>query len=98
MLALLVVAPAAGWGAAKRAAIGDTLRSLPRLRTERRAIQARRAVSAAEFARLLRPELASPYLGAIGRNAALRAALRVYWRAVLAIVGSARKSRSADST
>ena len=85
-LALLAIAPASGWGAAKRAATGDTLRALPRLLRERRAIQARRAVGAAEFARLLTPELASPYLGRAGRSGLLRLALRGYWAGVLALL------------
>ena len=85
-LALLVIAPASGWGGAKREAIGDTLRALPRLLRERRTIQARRAIGALEFARLLTPELASPYLGRAGRNALLRVALRGYWSGVLALL------------
>jgi GT2 family glycosyltransferase len=85
-LALLAISATAGWGGAKRGAIGDTLRALPRLLAERRAIQARRVVSAGEFARQLTPDLASPYLAGAGRSRALRLALRGYWRIVLALL------------
>ena len=85
-LALLIVAPASGWGRPKLQAHGDTLRALPRLLRERRAIQARRAIGAREFARLLTPELSSPDLGPLARNRVLRAALRAYWRAALSVI------------
>jgi GT2 family glycosyltransferase len=83
-LALLIVAPASGWGRPKLQAHADTLRALPRLLRERRAIQGRRAIGAREFARLLTPELSSRDLGALARNPLLRAALRAYWAAVRA--------------
>ena len=63
---------------------GETLRALPRLLRERRAVQATRTVSAAEFAAWLTPELDSPFLGRAGRSALLRGGLRGYWRLVLA--------------
>jgi GT2 family glycosyltransferase len=88
-LALLVVAAASGWGGAKRAATGDTLRALPRLIAERRVIQQRRTIGAAAFARLLTPDLASPYLGAAGRSPLLRMGLRAYWGFVLAVLRAA---------
>ena len=91
-LALLAVAHASGWGAAKRAAVADVARALPRLLRERRAIQARRAISSAEFARLLAPDLDSPYLGAAGRSALLRAGLRAYWAGVNALLRLSRGS------
>jgi N-acetylglucosaminyl-diphospho-decaprenol L-rhamnosyltransferase len=101
-LALLLIASRSGWGGAKRQAVGDTLRALPRLLRERRAIQARRAVGAGEFARLLTPDLASPYLGRAGRSLLLRLALRAYWSVVLALLthisgphaGSPRRGRA----
>jgi N-acetylglucosaminyl-diphospho-decaprenol L-rhamnosyltransferase len=85
-LALLLIAVRSGWGDAKRQAVGDTLRALPRLLRERRAIQAQRAVGAREFARLLTPELASPYLGRPGRSVLLRLGLRAYWSVVVALL------------
>jgi N-acetylglucosaminyl-diphospho-decaprenol L-rhamnosyltransferase len=85
-LALLAISANAGWGGAKRAAVGDTIRALPRLLRERRAIQAGRRVGAAAFAEHLTPDLASPYLGSVGRNGALRVALRLYWALVLALL------------
>jgi GT2 family glycosyltransferase len=85
-LALHVIAARGGWGAAKRQALVDTLRALPRLLRERRAIQARRAIGAAEFARLLTPDLDSPYLGAAGRSTLLRAGLRAYWALAVSVI------------
>jgi len=85
-ITLWAVAPASGWGAAKRQATGDTVRALPRLLRERRAVQAQRAIGTAEFARLLTPDLASSYLGRAGRSALLRWALRAYWTAVLKVL------------
>jgi GT2 family glycosyltransferase len=81
-LALLVVAAAGGWLPEKLAAYGDLVRWLPRLRRERRAIQAARSVTAAEFARLLTPDLSSPYLGRAADSRLLRVLLRGYWSAV----------------
>jgi N-acetylglucosaminyl-diphospho-decaprenol L-rhamnosyltransferase len=85
-IALLPVAAVSGWGPAKVRAIADTLRSLPRLLRERRAIQAQRAIGAAEFARLLTPDLSSSYLGRAGRSRLLRAALRGYWSVAVALL------------
>ena len=85
-LALLIVAPASGWGRPKLQAQADTLRALPRLLRERRAIQARRTIGAGEFARRLTPELSSPDLGPLARNPLLRAALRAYWRMALSVI------------
>jgi GT2 family glycosyltransferase len=85
-LALHAIAAAGGWGRAKLRADADTLRALPRLLRERRAIQARRAVSAREFADQLTADLSSPDLGPLARNPLLRLALRAYWRAVLSVI------------
>jgi hypothetical protein len=57
---------------------------------ERRSIQARRKVSAWEFARWLTPELSSPYLGPIIEVRALQLALRAYWALVMAVLRLAR--------
>jgi len=83
-LALLVVAAAGGWLPQKLAATRETVRALPRLVRERRGIQAARAISAAEFAAALTPDLDSPFLGRAGRSRLLRGLLRGYWRLVLA--------------
>ena len=75
-LALLVVAATGGWLPQKLAATGETVRALPRLLRERRAIQATRTVSAAEFAAWLTADLDSPVprprgpFGAVARPAA----------------------------
>jgi GT2 family glycosyltransferase len=80
--ALLVAAAAGGWLPQKLRAGAETLAALPRLRRERRAVQATRRVSAAEFAAWLCAELDSPFLGAAGRSGVLRACLRAYWAGV----------------
>jgi hypothetical protein len=85
-LALWPIAVASGWVGPKRQAAGDTLRALPRLLRERQAIQSRRALASRDFARLLTPDLASPYLGRAGRSRPLRAVLRAYWAVVLKLL------------
>lgn len=85
-LALHLVAAASGWGRLKLAADRDVLRGLPRAIRERRVIQSARRVSAAEFAAHLTPELDSAYLGRAADNAALRWALRAYWRLVCSLL------------
>jgi GT2 family glycosyltransferase len=84
---LLVVATAGGWLPQKLAATGETARALPRLLRERRAVQATRAISPAQFAAALTPDLDSPFLGRAGRSRLLRALVRGYWRLVLALLG-----------
>jgi N-acetylglucosaminyl-diphospho-decaprenol L-rhamnosyltransferase len=81
-LALVPASIAGGWGKQKLAATLDVIRWLPRLLRERRQIQARRTVSAAEFAAWLTPDLDSPYIPAIARSTPIRLLLRAYWRAV----------------
>ncbi len=81
-LALLVVATAGGWLPQKLRANADVLRSLPRLRRERRLIQATAQIDAATFASLLVPGLDSPYLGRAAESGAIRGLLSFYWRLV----------------
>jgi GT2 family glycosyltransferase len=90
-LALFTIALASGWGPAKLRATWDTLAALPRLLSQRRAIQAQRELSTVEFARLLTADLTSPYLGGVAGSRLLRGLLRAYWTTVLASL--ARKSR-----
>lgn len=85
-LAIAVIAAAGGWGRLKVAAWGDTMRALPATLRERRAIQARRRITAGEFAAFLTPDLDSPYLGRAGRIAPLRWALRAYWTVARALL------------
>jgi GT2 family glycosyltransferase len=85
-LAVLVAAIGGGWARQKLAAWAGTLRDLPRLLRERRAIQATRRISAGEFARGLVAELDSPYLGWVARSSPLRWALRGYWAVVLRLL------------
>ncbi len=92
-VALLFVSLAGGWSGQKLRAAGETLAALPRLMRERREIQARRAIGAAEFADSLTADLSSPYLGRVGAFAPLRWALRAYWSLVRALLG-AGSSRS----
>jgi hypothetical protein len=86
-LALLPVAAAGGWGKQKLRADFEFLRWLPRLLRERRQLQARRAVSAAEFAALLTPDLGSPFISPLARSLPARLLLRTYWRAVRLLLG-----------
>lgn len=81
-LALLPVALAGGWGREKLRANLAFLRWLPRLLRERRAIQAQRAVSAAEFASWLTPDLDSELISPLVRSRPARLVLRAYWRLV----------------
>jgi GT2 family glycosyltransferase len=78
-LALIPIAFASGWGRQKLLALGDTARWLPRLIRERRAIQAKRAISASEFAQQLTAELSSPYLGRTAKVPVLQGLLHGYW-------------------
>jgi GT2 family glycosyltransferase len=78
-LALPLIALRWGWLREKLEADLDVIRWLPRLLRERREIQARRTISAAEFADHLTAELSSPYFGGIGRSRVLRAGMRAYW-------------------
>ncbi len=79
-LALLIVAAAGGWLGEKLRADREAVAALPRLRRERRAIQADAAIGAREFAERLTPDLDSEYLGRAGRSRLLRFLLRAYWR------------------
>lgn len=81
-LALFAVALRAGWGGDKLLATGDVVRWMPRLVRERRRIQARRTISAAEFADHLTAELSNPYLGRAGRSKLLALVLAGYWALV----------------
>jgi hypothetical protein len=62
------------------------IRSLPRVLRERRAIQATKNTSGAEFAAQLTPDLDSAYLGRAAGLAPLRWALRAYWGAARALL------------
>jgi GT2 family glycosyltransferase len=84
---LLVLAFAQGWGPAKLRAMAGVARALPRVLEERRAIQAARAASVAEFAAPLRSGLDSPYFGGIGRSRAVRALLDAALHAVRRLAG-----------
>jgi GT2 family glycosyltransferase len=86
-LALVPASLAGGWFRQKLLAWADVWRALPRLLGERRAIQARRAVSAGDFAAALTPDLDSAYLGAAGRSRALASLLRAYWSLALRLLG-----------
>lgn len=85
-LALIPASIAAGWGRQKLAAIGEVIRWLPRLLRERREVQAKRTVSAAEFAVWLTPDLDSPFIPGIARSRPARILLRAYWRLVRSVV------------
>ncbi len=93
-LALFGVAVAGGWGRLKLAANLEALRELPATLRERRAIQAKRKISAGEFASFLTPRLESPYLGTAGRIPPLRWGLEAYWWVVRRLLRSPRRRLS----
>jgi GT2 family glycosyltransferase len=86
-LAIVVVSVHSGWWRQKLGAYADLVRWMPRLWRERRDIQSRRRTSTAEFARLLTPDLNSPFLGRVGRSRGVRLLSRVYWRFVIGVLG-----------
>lgn len=81
-LALLPVAAAGGWGRQKLRANCEFITWLPRLVRERRALQRRRTISAAEFAAALTPDLDSDLISPLVRSWPARLSLRAYWRLV----------------
>jgi len=81
-LALLPVAAAGGWGRQKLRANREFVAWLPRLLGERRALQRRRSIGAAEFAGALTPDLDSDLISPLVRSWPARIALRTYWRLV----------------
>ena len=81
-LALLPVAAAGGWGRQKLQANQEVIAWLPRLLRERRALQRRRKISAAEFAAALTPDLDSDLISPLVRTWPARLLLRGYWRLV----------------
>jgi GT2 family glycosyltransferase len=85
-LALLAVAAGGGWGRQKLRANLAFLRWLPRLLRERREIQQRRTVSAAEFAAWLTPDLDSDLISPLARSLPARLLLRGYWRLVRSLL------------
>ena len=85
-LAVWATALRSGWGRMKASATVDLLWALPRLRRERRAIQAGRRVTTESFAAPLVAELSSPYLGQAGRQPIVKVALELYWRLVRAVL------------
>ena len=90
-LALHAIALRQGWLREKVGADSDVIRRLPRLLRQRREIQARRAISAAEFADHLTSDLSSPYFGAVGRSRAVRTALGGYWALVRRLLEPTRR-------
>jgi N-acetylglucosaminyl-diphospho-decaprenol L-rhamnosyltransferase len=81
--ALLAVGVRRGWARPKLDSYIDILRWLPSGLKERRVVQARRRVSAREFASGMVAELDSPFFGRVAQSALLRRLFGAYWRAVL---------------
>jgi GT2 family glycosyltransferase len=81
-LGLLAVSASGGWGRQKLRANLEFLRWLPRLLRERREIQCRRTIGAAEFAAWLTPDLDSELISPLVRTWPARLALGGYWRLV----------------
>jgi GT2 family glycosyltransferase len=89
-LALLVVSATGGWGSQKLQANREVIGWLPRLLRERREIQHRRTVSAAEFSSWLTPDLDSELISPLVRSWPARLLLRGYWRLVRALLHADR--------
>lgn len=87
-LALLFVAAAGGWGRQKLRANLEFLLWLPPLLRERRQIQRRRTISAAEFASWLTPDLDSGLISPLARSWPVRLLLRSYWRLIRLVLGA----------
>ncbi len=85
-LALLPIAAAGGWLGQKLRANAEVLRTLTRLRRERREIQATARIDAAGFAALLVPGLDSAFLGRAAGSRLLRRLLAAYWSLVLRLL------------
>ncbi len=85
-LVLILLSIKQGWFGAKLKGHRDLLRWYPRLRRERREIQAGRQISDREFADLLTPDLDSPLIPAFAQRGLVRTILRTYWRAVRALL------------
>jgi GT2 family glycosyltransferase len=85
-LVLLLVSGKQGWIGAKMRSYRDLVRWLPRLRRERREIQAAQRITATEFAGLLTPDLDSELIPAFARKGLVRGLLRAYWKAVRALL------------
>lgn len=81
-LVLLLVSLKQGWIGAKLKSYRDLIRWFPRLRKERREIQAERRITAIEFADLLTADLDSPLIPVFAKKGLVRALLRTYWRIV----------------
>lgn len=81
-IALLLVSASGGWGRQKLRADFEFLRWLPRLLRERRQLQRRRTVTAAEFASWLQADLDSSMISPLARSSPARWLLRTYWRLV----------------
>ncbi|MEZ5078960.1 MAG: glycosyltransferase family 2 protein [Solirubrobacterales bacterium] len=90
-LALLAAAARGGWLGQKLRANLEALRWLPRLRRERRAVQSRRTVSAAELAAWMTADLDSPLIPAVARSAPIRLLLRSYLGAVRIVLRRASR-------
>jgi GT2 family glycosyltransferase len=95
--ALLLVAAAGGWGGQKLRADREFIAWLPRLLAERRAIQRRRTVGAAEFASWLTPDLDSDLISPLVRSLPARLLLRGYWRLVRLLLSSTGSSGGSGS-
>lgn len=83
LIAELAIAAAAlrgGWFTKKLGANLDVARWLPGLLRERREIQARRRISAADFASPLAADLDSDFLGPLATSRPVNALLDAYWR------------------
>ncbi|MGH8268845.1 MAG: hypothetical protein ACRES1_02195, partial [Steroidobacteraceae bacterium] len=92
-VALYAAAAHGGWARQKLAGHLEAIRWLPRLLRERRAVQATRTVSPAEFAAWLTPDLDSPFIPSPARSFPIRQLLRAYWRLVCLLLRLGRSGQ-----
>jgi N-acetylglucosaminyl-diphospho-decaprenol L-rhamnosyltransferase len=85
-LAILVASLRGGWWRQKLLAAADSVERLPRWFRERRRVQRGRTLSAAGFADTMVATLDSEYIGPAARSSFVASALRLYWRAVRALL------------
>jgi GT2 family glycosyltransferase len=85
-LSLTAYAWASGWGRSKLRAQWQVMAALPRLARQRRAVLSGSTATAGQMLSQMQVQLDSPNVGRMAGHPAVRALLRMYWRAVRAAV------------
>jgi N-acetylglucosaminyl-diphospho-decaprenol L-rhamnosyltransferase len=89
-LAVVVAALRGGWWRQKLLAAADSVERLPGWFRERRRVQRGRKLSSAQFADAMVATLDSEYIGPAARWSPVTASLKLYWRAVGALLSLRR--------